>query len=77
MGNIDALKHVNKGLWVVLDEEGWPIWCAGWPEACHEHINDALDRGFDDAAKWKVRQAAVVEKTDCKHCGGTGDVRIS
>lgn len=61
MGNIEEVKHENNGLWVVLDEDGWPIYCAGWPEACHEHINEAINEfDIDGAAKWKVRRAELV-----------------
>lgn len=60
IGNIAAEKPENKGLWIVLDEDGWPIFCAGWPEACHEHINDAInEHDIDGAAKWKVRRAEL------------------
>ena len=26
---IKEVKHENNGIWVVLDEDGWPIYCAG------------------------------------------------
>ena len=61
VGNIEEVKHKNKGIWIVLDEEGFPIYCAGWPEACHEHINEAInDFQIEDAGKWKVRRAELV-----------------
>ena len=51
------LKHV----WIVFDEDGYPVYCAGWPEACHEHINDAIiSFSNEDACKWVVREAKVV-----------------
>lgn len=75
MVNIDELKHENKGLWVVLDEDGWPIYCAGWPEACHEHINEAInDYDIDGAAKWKVRRAELVPNVQLEgRPGAAGD----
>ena len=58
---MEALKHENKGIWIVIDENGYPIYCAGWPEACHEHINDAINNfQIEDAEKWKVREAKFV-----------------
>lgn len=50
-----------KEIWLVLDEEGWPVHCAGWPSACHEHINDAInEHDIEGAAKWTVRRAELV-----------------
>jgi len=43
-------------VYVVLDESGTPMYVAAWPEACHEHINEALDMGLEFAAKWVVRR---------------------
>lgn len=40
---------------VVIDEDNLPIWCAAVPNACHDHIKDAIDRGIDDARHWVVR----------------------
>lgn len=31
------------------------VFCANWPDACHEHINDAIDSGVS-ASKWVVRE---------------------
>lgn len=42
-------------IWVVLDEGNQPIYSASYPEACHEHINDAINEfAIDEAARWKV-----------------------
>lgn len=61
----DKLESDPKEIWLVLDEKGWPIFCAGWQRACHEHINDAInEHDIDDAAKWKVRQAALVPNAE-------------
>ena len=67
MGNIDEVKHENKGIWIVLDEDGFPIYCAGWPEACHEHINEAInDFAIVGAARWRVRRAELVPNVEGK-----------
>ena len=48
-------------VWLVIDENGQPIFCAGWPQACHEHINDAInEHNIYEAAKWTVRTAQLV-----------------
>jgi hypothetical protein len=50
----------DKTVWVVLDETGEPIHCASWPEACHEHINDAInEHQIEGAEKWVVRKATI------------------
>jgi len=47
--------------YLVLDESGEPIHCASWPEACHEHINDAINEyALVEAAKWRVIAVAEV-----------------
>jgi len=42
-------------IWVCLDKDGYPVFTAGWKEACHEHINDAVLHD-KSAGKWVVRQ---------------------
>lgn len=45
-------------VWLVVDEVGQPIHCTSWREACHEHINDAInDFQVEGAEKWKVYSA--------------------
>lgn len=58
----DALDAIDKKeIWLVLDEDEQPVFCAGFPSACHEHINDAInEHDIDGAARWKVRQATLV-----------------
>lgn len=55
---LDAVVAVSEELsevWVVQDETGQPVHCASWPEACHEHINDAInEHGIEEAKAWKV-----------------------
>ena len=47
-------------IWVVCsgapDGSLIPEFAAPWREAAHEHINDAMDRGDEDASTWVVRQ---------------------
>lgn len=47
---------VPERIWVVLGESGEPDYCASYPEACHEHINDAIEQGITEAARWVVRE---------------------
>ena len=43
-------------IYVVIDHEGLPDFSAPYPEACHEHINDAINQhDIDGAEKWVVR----------------------
>jgi hypothetical protein len=52
-------NHDAPEIWVVLDETGVPIFCASWSEACHEHINDAInEHSITEAKAWKVRHYA-------------------
>ena len=47
--------------WCVFDEDNQPAYVAGWREACHEHINDALqEHDIAEAAKWVVRPLYAV-----------------
>jgi hypothetical protein len=48
-------------VYVVLDESGAPVYVAAWPEACHEHINEALDMDLEFAAMWVVRRFTPTE----------------
>lgn len=50
----------EQEIWLVLDGKGGPIFCAGWPQACHEHINNAInEHGIEGAEKWTVRRAEL------------------
>lgn len=52
-------KPAIQPLWLVIDENGYPIHCASYKEACHEHINDAInDFDIDGASKWRVIEAS-------------------
>ena len=48
-------------IWVVLGEEGEPDYCASYPEACHEHTNDAIEQGITEAKRWVVREYRPAE----------------
>ena len=58
-------KPKQKEIWLVLDEDGKPLHCASWQNACHEHINDAInEHDIEGAAKWTVRQATLVPNVE-------------
>jgi hypothetical protein len=44
----------------VIDDAGQPQFSAGWPQACHEHINEALAMDIDEARAWHVREAVLL-----------------
>lgn len=48
-------QNVKPDLWAVLDTDGYPEFCCDTSQACHEHINDALEIGIEEASKWIVR----------------------
>lgn len=47
-------------VWLVIDDAGQPQFSAGWPQACHEHINEALAMDIDEARAWHVREAVLL-----------------
>lgn len=48
---------VPSSVFVVLDELGAPIYCAAYPQDCHDHISDAIvEGGLVEAAGWVVRE---------------------
>jgi hypothetical protein len=53
-------QSTEQQFWIVLDEDGEPCHCASWPEACHEHINEALEEKLEGAERWVVREVKVV-----------------
>lgn len=52
-----------ESIWIVLDEDGAPEFSALWPEACHEHINEAIGEDVDGAEKWIVREYTAVSES--------------
>lgn len=60
MASVKAHGVTGPEVWIVLDEDGIPTFCAGWPQACHEHINDAInEHDIEHAGKWQVVRAVV------------------
>lgn len=49
--------------WIVCwpDDDGvlHPGFAAAWKDAAHEHINDAISEGVDEASKWVVRPVYI------------------
>lgn len=63
-------------VWVVQDETGQPLFCASWSQACHEHINDAInEHGIDEAKAWKVLHYANVAAQPSAVSPQIGDAR--
>lgn len=57
----DRRKQEEPVAWVVVDEKGYPDYCASYPEACHEHINDAINiEQIDEASRWVVRGPLIL-----------------
>ena len=54
---------MGECVWVVMSDDGIPVYVAAYPEACHEHINDAInEHRVAEAAKWVVRMAVLEGK---------------
>jgi len=49
-------KNAPAELWCVIDADGQPEYVASWSDACHEHINDAIQGGDLDAHQSVVRR---------------------
>lgn len=50
-----ALAQPEPVAWLVLDEDGLPMYAAAWREAANEHINDAInEHDLVEAHKWRV-----------------------
>lgn len=55
-------EPVVKPLWLVIDEQGYPIHCGSYKEGCNEHINDAInDYQLEEAVHWKVIEATPID----------------
>jgi len=44
-----------KTIWVVMEGDE-PVYASSSFHRCHEHINEALDMGIEEAAQWVVRK---------------------
>ena len=49
---------------MVIARDGSPIFVATSAGECHEHINDAIDAGDDEAGNYRVRKALVLGHTE-------------
>lgn len=49
------VKMPEPSYYAVFDEDGVPVHLTIHPMMAQDHINNALDRGYDDAAKWVSR----------------------
>lgn len=60
-------KRIPERLWAVIDRDsGGVVIAAGWPEACHEHINEAIADDIDGAGRWVVREY-IIDRVRSKH----------
>jgi len=47
-------------IWVVLKDKKYPVYCASYEAACHEHINDVInDFDLEEPKRWTVHMATV------------------
>ena len=54
-----------RSVFVVVDETGTPGYCASYAQACHEHINDAIEHDIN-AAGWVVREYVLAQQAERK-----------
>lgn len=47
-------KPQSRTWWIVIDDDGHTQYACDWREGAHEHINDALMDGDEEAKGWKV-----------------------
>jgi hypothetical protein len=59
----EAGEGVAEYYLVVHRLTGECMFGATWPEACHEHINEAIIYDIDDAKDWKVIPAYTSQTT--------------
>lgn len=73
------MMDAPPSLWIVLDSEGRPEFAAGWREAAHEHIKDAIEIEVDEtASRWVVREyvpAAEITRLRAKNAALRDDLR--
>lgn len=50
---------IPQRLWAVIGVHGEIEFSAPWPEVCHEHINEAIADGDEEAGQWLVREYAL------------------
>lgn len=47
---------IPQRLWAVIGVHGEIEFSAPWSEVCHEHINEAIADGDEEAGQWLVRE---------------------
>ena len=53
LGNPISALQTPRIIHVVIDDLGEPCFSASWPNACHEHITDAIEM-IPEAKTWRV-----------------------
>ena len=56
-------KNAPAELWCVIGADGQPEHFSSWPDACHDHIGDAINSGDPDAGQCVVRRYVLSPPT--------------
>ena len=77
VGRLEPKRDDIPGtVFVVLDEMGIPMYCAAYPQACHDHISDAIvEREIHGAGLWVVREYTLDTRTRSEKLADAGFVR--
>lgn len=68
----DGQMAESSEVFIVQDEVGLPIYCASYAQACHEHIDDAInEHGIEEARAWKVLRYSNYVLAPCHKCNST------
>lgn len=63
-------------VFVVLGEMGIPVFCAAYPQACHDHISDAIvEHEIHSAGLWVVREYTLDPRTRSQKLADAGFTR--
>ena len=63
-------------VFVVLDEMGIPVFCAAYPQACRDHISDAIvEHEIHSAGLWVVREYTLDPRTRSQKLADAGFTR--
>ncbi len=63
-------------IFVVLDEMGIPVFCAAYPQACSDHISDAIvEHEIHSAGLWVVREYTLDPRTRSQKLADAGFTR--
>lgn len=61
-------------VFVVLNEMGIPVFCAAYPQACNDHISDALvEHEIHSAGLWVVREYTLDTRSRSERRRRQGD----